>query len=73
MNNSSTLYNTSGGIILDKALDVNLLKDCFNTLISRHEALRTHFEIKDDDIVQIIDDSANFTLHTETQNGSDLY
>ena len=72
MNNSSTLYNTSGGIILDKALDVNLLKDCFNTLISRHEALRTHFEIKDDDIVQIIDDSANFTLHTETQNGSDL-
>ena len=54
LDTNSTLYNIAGGIIVNKLLDVNKLQDCLNTLINRHDALRTHFTIQDDEVVQII-------------------
>ena len=62
LDKESTLYNIAGGIIIDELLDINKLQQCFNTLIKRHDALRTHFEIIDNEVVQIINDNIDFKL-----------
>ena len=72
IDDNSVLYNIAGGIIVDKPLDVALLEKCFKTLISRHEVLRTHFSIIDNDIVQIIDDNVDFNLKVEKTDSDDL-
>lgn len=72
LDNNSTLYNISGGIVVDKNLNIKKLENCFNILIQRHEALRTHFEAKNDDIVQIVEKQINFELESEDSNTSDL-
>ena len=76
LDSDSTLYNIAGGIVINNLLDVEKLKNCFNILINRHGALRTHFEIKDNDVVQIIDDKINFNLELDTavtDNLNDIY
>lgn len=76
LDNNSTLYNTYGGIIVDKELNIEKLENCFNILINRHEALRTHFELKDNSIVQIIDDKIDFNLsvkETDNDNINKIY
>lgn len=60
--NSSTLYNIPGGIIFDKMPDFEKLENCLKSLILRHEALRTHFEIINNTIVQKISDNIEFNL-----------
>ena len=72
LDNNSTLYNIAGGIIIDKLLDLNKLQQCFNILINRHDALRTHFEIIDNNVVQIIDDYLDYKLTTDDANANDL-
>ena len=66
--NDSAIYNISGGIILDNNIDVNKLQKCFEILIDRHEGLRTSFELKDNNISQIINDKVTFKL--ELKNSS---
>ena len=72
MDKNSILYNVSGGIVVDKALDIKLLENCFKTLIKRHEVLRTHFNVIKNDIVQIIDDNIDFSLNVEKTDSEDL-
>lgn len=72
LDSGSTLYNIAGGIIINNLLDTKKLENCFNELINRHGALRTHFEIKDNDIVQIIDDKIDFSLELDTATTDDL-
>ncbi len=62
---NSISYNTAGGIITDKTLDISKLEKCFNILIKRHDALRTHFNLIDGKIVQIVDDNIDFNLKIE--------
>ena len=69
---NSTLYNIVGGIIVDKLLDSNKLQECFKTLIKRHEALRTHFDIIDNEVVQVIDDNIDFELTLDNTDSDDL-
>lgn len=69
---NSTLYNIAGGIIVDKTLDTKLLQKCFQVLLDRHDVLRTHFKIKDNDIVQIIEDKIDFSLLTDSLDSNDL-
>lgn len=59
---NSILYNIPGGIILDKVPDITKLEKCLNTLIERHEALRTYFTVEDNNIVQKISASVDFKL-----------
>ena len=59
---NSTLYNMPGGIILDKKPNIEKIKKCFNTLINRHEAFRTYFEIEEDKIVQKILPNVHFRI-----------
>lgn len=72
LNNDSTFYNIAGGIIVDKLLDINKLQECFRILINRHEALRTHFDIIDNEIVQVVDDDIDFKLSLENASSNNL-
>lgn len=72
LDSNSTLYNISGGVVLDKDLDVEKLQKCFNTLIKRHEALRTCFEIKENNIVQTIKNEIAFKLEYNSINTNDI-
>ncbi len=72
LDNNSLLYNIAGGIIVDATLDVKKLEQCFNTIIDRHESLRTYFDVIDDNIVQKILDKLDFKLDFETSNSSNV-
>ncbi|MBQ3145142.1 MAG: amino acid adenylation domain-containing protein [Clostridia bacterium] len=63
---SSTLYNISGGLILDKMPNTSKLQNAFNKLLQRHSALRTHFEVQDNKVVQKVEDSLNFKLSSDS-------
>jgi surfactin family lipopeptide synthetase B len=72
LDSNSTLYNTAGGIIVDKELDFEKLETCLNTLIKRHEVLRSHFELKNDTVVQVIEDNIDFKLDIEAYSTDNL-
>jgi len=55
MNSDSTTYNVPYVFKVD-SVDVDRLQNAVNGLIARHESLRTHFENKDGNIIQIIND-----------------
>ncbi len=76
LDNNSTLYNIAGGIVINNCLDTNKIKACFDALIERHASLRTHFEIRNNDIVQIVDDNVDFNFDVSTSttdNLNDIY
>ncbi|WP_257453437.1 non-ribosomal peptide synthetase [Archangium lipolyticum] len=50
----STVYNMAGGVWVEGDVDVERLGAAFDTLIRRHEALRTGFEISGGELVQRI-------------------
>ena len=50
--------------------DIKKLENCFNTLISRHESLRTYFVFEKDNVVQKIAEKINFKL--EIQENADF-
>ncbi|MCJ8273509.1 MAG: condensation domain-containing protein, partial [Psychrosphaera sp.] len=47
-------YNNVGTITFDGKLNVDTLKSCFNTVIARHESLRTRFFAVDGQPLQAI-------------------
>ena len=65
MAGESVLYNIPGGIIIDGQIDVKKLETCFNTLIARHESLRTYFAFENDNVVQKVVDEINFKLDVQ--------
>lgn len=54
MDENSTLYNIYGGILLDSMPNINKLQNALNTVVRRHESLRTYFEIINKQLVQKI-------------------
>ncbi len=69
---NSILYNIAGGVIIDKTLDFALLQKCFETLITRHEVLRTHFSIINDELVQVVENHIDFVLPFENNSSMDV-
>jgi acyl carrier protein len=61
----SLLYNISGAIEFTQNINIEILKNSLLTLLNRHEAFRTSFDIKDEKIVQIIDDNVSFNIELE--------
>lgn len=57
MNGDSTTYNVPYVFQVD-SVDIHRLQNAINGLIARHESLRTHFENKDGNIIQVINDAA---------------
>ena len=71
-NKDSLLYNIAGGVILDKELNKEKLEACFIKLIERHSSLRTYFENKNDETVQIIKENINFKLEYQEIDTNDV-
>ncbi len=57
MNSNSTTYNVPYVFKAD-GVDINRLQKAVDAMLSRHEILRTHFENKGGNIIQVINDTA---------------
>jgi len=55
-------YNMPGMLDVEGELDADRLKEVFNKLIKRHEALRTSFELRENELVQKIHEEAEFDI-----------
>ncbi len=55
LNSNSTTYNVPYVFKVDN-IDIDRLQNAINKLIARHESLRTHFENKNGNIIQVIND-----------------
>ena len=62
LENNQAIYNVPGAVQIDGNLDVTLLKQCFETIISRHEILRTHFELQGEEPKQVINPPSELTI-----------
>ncbi len=71
MEENSNLYNIYGGILLNSMPDLNRLQAAFETLVSRHDSLRTHFEMSNGQIVQKIEDNVNVKIDVQDVNTND--
>lgn len=69
---NSTLYNISGGLILDTMPDIDKLNICFNKLIENNESLRTYFNVENGEIVQKINDAISFKIGYQKVNHSNM-
>ncbi|RBL91143.1 non-ribosomal peptide synthetase [Chitinophaga flava] len=64
---ASNSYNIPGVFRIKGQVDIQRLEQCFKSLIERHEALRTSFEMRDGAPVQIIHPSVPFSIgYTKT-------
>jgi len=54
MDDGGIAYNLPGAFFIDGHLNVSLLKKAFNTVVQRHESLRTTFELFDGEPKQVI-------------------
>ncbi len=59
---NSTSYNMPGVFELEGDLDANKIKEAFNKLILRHEALRTSFEVVEEELTQKVHKEAEFNI-----------
>jgi amino acid adenylation domain-containing protein len=58
----SAAYNVPVGLRLDGVLQMEVLERAFTELVRRHEALRTTFQVKDGEAVQVIAPAEAFVL-----------
>jgi len=64
----STSYNMPRVLELEGDLDAARLKEVFNKLIRRHEALRTSFEVIDEKLVQKVHEEVEFDIEVYEAN-----
>ena len=62
LDRESTSYNLPGVIEIRGGLDLEKMEQILFRLIERHESLRTKFKMKDDRLVQIIEEEIPFRL-----------
>ena len=65
----SGFYNVSGAIRLRGSLRLDVLRRALDTIVLRHEALRTTFEMVEGQLVQIIASSMELPLPVEDLSG----
>lgn len=69
---NSTLYNVSGGILINSILDVNKIKTSFQKIIQLHSSFRTSFQLINSEPVQIILNNFNFDFDVLNSKETDL-
>ena len=62
MASSSLLYNISGGIIIDKLLDVKTVENIFNKIIEKNSVFRTYFSTSNGEVKQFVLDSCKIKV-----------
>ena len=55
-------YAETAGSRIPMPIDVDILERAVNAIVQRHETLRTHFEMRDDQPVQIVSPSVHVTV-----------
>lgn len=60
--NTLTSYNIPGAIIIDGEIDKEHLENSFIQLIKRHEILRTSFEMRNGEPIQVVHENVNFHI-----------
>ncbi|MCP4157510.1 MAG: amino acid adenylation domain-containing protein, partial [bacterium] len=63
MENISTAYNITAAVTLHGPLNKDRLEEAFQTIIKRHESLRTSFTIINDEPVQVVHDHSGIVVH----------
>lgn len=58
----STAYNISVGLRLKGSLRLEVLERSLHAIINRHESLRTTFELRDNELVQLVSATTDFQL-----------
>ncbi|MBN2534687.1 MAG: SDR family NAD(P)-dependent oxidoreductase, partial [Spirochaetales bacterium] len=66
---SQIVYNMPGFFILKGELDIHYVEDCLCKLIERHDALRTEFEYRDNELVQRICKKVDFHMEFRELSG----
>ena len=59
---NNTVYNVPGGILVDKILDEERIKNTINEIITRHATLRTQFVMANDELVQEINENIELKI-----------
>ena len=70
---SEISYNIPILFRFHKAVDISKIKDVWQHIIDRHEALRTRFTIDGAELFQIIDDPYEVTVHTSQCDEDNLH
>lgn len=65
-------YNISKGILINKILDENKIKNAFNILINRHKILKTNFDFFDGEIKQFINKENDFKIKIFNKTNLDI-
>jgi amino acid adenylation domain-containing protein/non-ribosomal peptide synthase protein (TIGR01720 family) len=55
-------YNISAALRLNGVLNITALEQCFNTIIQRHEILRTTFHVVDNEAIQVINSQQKLAI-----------
>ncbi|MBN2862729.1 MAG: amino acid adenylation domain-containing protein [Bacteroidales bacterium] len=72
LEDAGTTYNMPGILWIDEELDLARFEAVFDSLIKRHDAFRTSFEMRDGQPVQIVHDSVDFKIQYLTADESSL-
>lgn len=72
MQEASTYYNISSATIIQGNLDINKIEMALKRLVKRHDSLRTTFEYRDDELVQIIHDNVKFDVVYQEKEREDI-
>ncbi len=59
---NNTVYNMPGAIIIPERVNKNKIKDIFQKIIERHSVLRTEFVLKENEVVQKIQEKVDLKL-----------
>ena len=65
-NKQSTFYNIPAVIPVTEDISVTLIKNTITQLIERHESLRTIFKLNNEELVQNVIDTIDFTIEETT-------
>ncbi len=69
---ANTSYNVPGGLIIETTVEYEKINDIFQTLIQRHESLRTSFTVIDGELEQQIHQSVDFAVKFREVNQEGL-
>ncbi len=65
-------YNLATVYKIEGKLDKEKIQNCFATLVKRHEAFRTRFQMVRDEIVQVIEENVDFQVEFATCTNENL-